>query len=142
VYYIITDQAGYGQGIARLPVTGNETVLDALAALGGVPSVASMKKIWIARPVPDDVHGEQILFVDYEAIAKHGQTKTNYQLLPGDRLYIHSDGYICVSNWLDKRLAPLERALGFSLLLNGVVRSFQSNNGNGNNGQNFGGGFF
>jgi hypothetical protein len=72
--------------------------------------------------------------VDYEGIAKHGQTKTNYQLLPGDRLYIHSDGYICAENWLNKRFAPVERILGFSLLANGVVRSFRntgSNNGNG-----------
>jgi protein involved in polysaccharide export with SLBB domain len=128
VYYIITDQAEYGSGVVRLPITGNETVLDALAQIGGVPQVGSLKKIWIARPVPDDVHGEQILFVDYEAIAKHGQSKTNYQLLPGDRLYIHSDGYICFANWLDKRLAPVERALGFSLLVRGVVGAFSQGN--------------
>jgi polysaccharide export outer membrane protein len=140
VYYVISDQAGYGQGIIRLPVTGNETVLDALAAIGGVPAVGSMKKMWVARPVPDDVHGEQILFVDYEAIAKHGQTKTNYQLLPGDRLYIHSDGYICVSNWLDKRLAPVERLLGFTLLADSVVKTLAASRNAGNGG--FGGGFF
>jgi polysaccharide export outer membrane protein len=140
VYYIISDQAGYGQGIVRLPLTGNETVLDALAQIGGVPSVGSMRKIWIARPVADDVHGEQILYVDYEAIAKHGLSATNYQLLPGDRLYIHADGYIVVANWLDKRLAPLERIMGFTLLVNGLVKSLASSAGN--NGNNFGGGFF
>lgn len=138
VYYIITDQAGYGSGVFRLPSTGNETVLDALSQIGGVPQVGSLKKIWVARPVPADVHGEQVLFVDYEAIVKHGQTKTNYQLLPGDRLYIHSDGYICASNWIDKRFNPIERILGITLLANGVVRSLSIGNQGGQGGP-FGG---
>src|SRR5262249_47784878 len=29
VYYVITDGGGYGEQVVRLPITGNETVLDA-----------------------------------------------------------------------------------------------------------------
>ena len=41
VYYVIMDGGGYGQQIVRLPCTGNETVLDAIAQVNGLPQVAS-----------------------------------------------------------------------------------------------------
>ena len=31
---------------------------------------------------------DQVLPVDWEAITRQGDTKTNYQLQPGDRLYV------------------------------------------------------
>src|SRR5262249_41782185 len=45
VYYVITQGAGLGDGVTRFPVTGNETVLDALANINGTTQVSS-KKIW------------------------------------------------------------------------------------------------
>ena len=50
--YIIADGAGYGQQVIPLPATGGETVLDAIARVQGLPAVASLKKIWVARPSP------------------------------------------------------------------------------------------
>ncbi|MFV1981186.1 MAG: polysaccharide biosynthesis/export family protein, partial [Rhodothermia bacterium] len=35
VYYIITEGAGQGDNVVRVPVTGNDTVLDGIAAIGG-----------------------------------------------------------------------------------------------------------
>ena len=32
------------------PVTGSETVLDAISKVQGLPPVASQKRIWVARP--------------------------------------------------------------------------------------------
>ena len=49
VYYVITQGAGLGDNVRRLPVTGNETVLDAVSQVGGLSQLAS-KKMWIARP--------------------------------------------------------------------------------------------
>ena len=59
-YYVITDFAGAGEQVARLPHTGNETVLDAFSQIGGLSAVSS-KKIWVARPAPSDCGHDQIL---------------------------------------------------------------------------------
>jgi len=49
VYYVITQGAGLGDRVYRFPVTGNETVLDAISQINGLEQVSS-KRIWIARP--------------------------------------------------------------------------------------------
>ena len=49
VYYIVTQGAGMGDGVYRFPITGNETVLDAISQINGLKQVSS-KRIWIARP--------------------------------------------------------------------------------------------
>ena len=36
VYYVITEGAGLGDTVVRVPITGNETVLDALAQVKGL----------------------------------------------------------------------------------------------------------
>src|SRR5262249_55489850 len=48
-YYVITQGAGLGDGVTRFPITGNETVLDAISQINGFTSVSSTQ-IWIARP--------------------------------------------------------------------------------------------
>jgi hypothetical protein len=42
---------------------------------------------------------EQILPVDWNGITRAGNTRTNYQLLPGDRLYVvtHSTAWTTVA---------------------------------------------
>ena len=50
-YYVIIEGAGQGDRVSRLPVTGNETVLDAISNIGGLTALSS-KNIWIARPAP------------------------------------------------------------------------------------------
>jgi polysaccharide export outer membrane protein len=86
VYYIIFDQGGAGQRVTRLPITGNETVLDAIANINGLTQVSS-KRIWIARPAPE-LGQMQILPVDWVGMSQHGHTNTNYQVMPGDRIYV------------------------------------------------------
>ena len=90
VYYIITQGAGLGDSVRRLPVTGNETVLDAISQINGLSQVSS-KKMWIARPAPHNFGCQQILPIDWDAITQGAQTATNYQLMPGDRL-VHRRG--------------------------------------------------
>src|SRR5262249_33101479 len=48
-YYVITDGAGYGEQVIRFPYTGNETVLDAVSQIQGLPAVSSKKRVWVAR---------------------------------------------------------------------------------------------
>lgn len=124
VIYVIQDGGGYGEEVARLPWTGNETVLDAIAQVQGLSQVSS-KKIWVARPAPAGLNCAQILDVHWQAITAEGITTTNYQLAPGDRIYVHADHMIAFDNTISKLLNPVERILGFTLLGSGVVQNFR-----------------
>lgn len=127
VYYIITDGAGYGEQVFRAPFTGNETVLDAISLINGLPPVASKKKIWVARRVPGHGgHYDNILPVDWCAITQGGAAGTNYQIFPGDRIYVKSQSLIRFDNNLGKFLAPIERLFGTTLLGSETVNSIRN----------------
>lgn len=119
VYYVITEGAGMGDGVTRFPITGNETVLDAIANINGLTEVSS-KKIWVARPMP---HSDQmaILPVNWKAVTAHGEAVTNYQILPGDRIFVAEDRLVAFDTHLAKLLAPLNRGMGFILLSQGTA---------------------
>jgi polysaccharide export outer membrane protein len=123
VYYVIFDQDGFGEQVIRLPITGNETVLDAIGELKGLPPGTDRRRIWVARPSPADHNCSQLLPVDWQAITKGGMTATNYQLLPGDRVYVSMDRWIAADSYLAKVFAPIERVLGITLLGSSVVHS-------------------
>jgi protein involved in polysaccharide export with SLBB domain len=123
VYYVITEGAGFGDNVVRLPVTGNETVLDAISQINGLSRLSS-KDIWIARPAPSGVGCDQILPVDIEAIMKGASTATNYQVLPGDRVFIAQDQWIAFDSIVGKLTAPFERIFGFALLGSSTVQQF------------------
>jgi len=114
VYYVITEGAGTGDGVTKFPITGNDTVLDAMANINGTTEVSS-KKIWIARPVPDSSDLE-ILPVDWQGITALGATGTNYQIFPGDRVFVSEDKRVALDTSLAKTIAPLERVMGFATL--------------------------
>ncbi len=123
-YHVITDGAGFGEQAYNFPITGNEFVLDAITNIQGIPSVGSKRNIWVARRSPHGGH-DQILPVDWVGISQHGITKTNYQLLPGDRVYVKAERVFRVNNWLDKVLAPIDRVFGSVLLGSTTVNSIQ-----------------
>jgi polysaccharide export outer membrane protein len=125
VFYVITDGAGMGDSVRRVPITGNETVLDAVAAVGGVSQISS-KTLWVARPAPGGFGCEQILPVDYEAITQGAETATNYQILPGDRVFISQDNVIGLTSTIGKFTAPIERLLGISGVGVSTIRGFQT----------------
>ena len=125
VYYVVTQGGGFGDNVTKLPVTGNETVLDAVANLGGISQVSSTK-IWIARPAPNGVGCEQVLPVNWEEITRGASTATNYQLMPGDRLFIAENKYAKFSGLVATTLRPFESIFGALSLststLNRIVR--------------------
>jgi polysaccharide biosynthesis/export protein len=114
-YYVIMPAVGSGESLQRFPVTGNETVLDALGRIQQFSNLTS-QVMWIARPAPDGLGAEQVLPVDWQAIARGGETKTNYQLMPGDRLYIVPDSVVGMNYYLATLTAPIERLLGIGTL--------------------------
>ncbi len=86
-YYIITEGTAAGDQITRVPINNQETVLDGIAQIGGLPKQCS-KRIWVARPaMSDGSRPAQMLPVDWNAILR-GDGSTNWQLFPGDRLFL------------------------------------------------------
>jgi len=130
-FYVVTDGAGYGQNVYRFAITGKETVIDGISYIGGIPPQGSPKKVWVARPVPAHAGCYQILPVNWQVIVQAGDTETNYQLFPGDRIYIKADPLICLDNTLAKIFSPIERILGVTLLGAATVQII-SNIGKGN----------
>ncbi len=124
VYYVIAEGAGMGDTVVRVPISGKETVLDAISAIGGLTQLSS-KEIWVARPSPGSSGCDQILPVDWDAITRSGITETNYQLMPNDRVFIAGDSTMALSNFLGKLSAPFERLAGIGGLVASNVRSWQ-----------------
>jgi protein involved in polysaccharide export with SLBB domain len=125
VFYLITDGAGNGDQVTRFPITGSETVLDAVGQLNGLAPFAS-KKIWVVRPSAADPNSGQVLPVDWVAITQRGATATNYQLFPGDRIYVKAQPLVALDNYLAKFYAPIERTFGIILLGNSTVNNFKT----------------
>ena len=69
---------------------------------------------------------EQILPVDYEAITQGGSAATNYQIMPGDRVFMAGDNMIAANSWLTKMTAPIERLFGIASLGTSTARSWET----------------
>jgi polysaccharide export outer membrane protein len=130
-YYVIFDLGGLGQQVYRLPVTGSDTVLDAIGQVSGLTAVSSKYHLWVARPSQACAQCDQVLPVDWVGITTRGRTESNYQLLPGDRLYVKADAFVEIDTRLARFLAPFERAFGFTLLGSGTVFSIERNTAGG-----------
>ena len=131
-YYLIFDGGGAGEQVVPIPFTGSDTVLDALGYANGLPSVASKRDIWVARRTPHSGHTDQILPVDWVGITQHGVTQTNYQLFPGDRVYVKAQRLVTIDTAIDRLLRPIERVFGFTLVGASAVNSISGrglNNG-------------
>jgi polysaccharide export outer membrane protein len=126
VYYVITDRLGFGTIVDRIPITGSETVLDAISQLRGLPPESSRRHIWVARKTPGHGGGENKLPVDWNGITKRGEMQTNYQILPGDRIYVMAEPIQRVDFVLSKWLSPVQRVLGAMLLGSETVNSIRA----------------
>ena len=126
VYYIIIDGAQQqGEQIVSLPVTGNDKVLDAFAKIQGLPVVSSKHRIWVARLTCAN-GPETILPVDWAGITKRGDGTTNWQLMPGDRIFVAPDPWYVADGTIRKVLAPIERLFGATLLGSQTVNSIKT----------------
>src|SRR5262245_52044350 len=136
IYYVITDGGGSGEQVYRFPSTGNETVLDAISQINGLPPVSSRKRIWLTRPSLDH-SAETILPVDWKAVTRRGSTATNYQVFPGDRIYVQAEPIITLDTYLARIISPIERLFGVTLLGNAVVEGLQPGQSGGGGGGGF-----
>jgi len=68
---------------------GNETVLDAIIEAGGIGSKANHHAIIVSRP-SNCGECKTVMKVCYDQIVQLGDASTNYQLMPGDRVFVPS----------------------------------------------------
>ncbi|AMV39437.1 Polysaccharide biosynthesis/export protein [Planctomyces sp. SH-PL62] len=81
-YYVLGTVGTEG----KFPIKGNETALDAIL-LAGLKSNSLPEKAYLVRP--HSAGGvDQVLRIDWCAIKDRGDTLTNYQLFPGDRIVV------------------------------------------------------
>ena len=74
------------------PFIGNETVLDAIIEAGGLSSSANRHSIIVSRPSRCS-DCRTVIKVCYDQIVQMGDASTNYQLMPGDRVFVPSLGF-------------------------------------------------
>lgn len=106
-YYVLGDVGAPG----KLPITGNETVLDALQYAGGLLPTAAPQNIRLVRPAPPGACCEQLLPVNLAAITSGGDPTTNYQLMPGDRVVVYRDPIVRTTIFIDRLAAPFQTVL-------------------------------
>ncbi|MBX9582315.1 MAG: SLBB domain-containing protein [Gemmataceae bacterium] len=87
VYYVLGEVNAPG----AFPVNGFDTVLDGIIRAGGVTNRAGLQNIVLSRPTPPD-NCRVVFPVCYSNIVQLGDTSTNYQLQPGDRIYVPGKG--------------------------------------------------
>ncbi len=122
VYYVQGDVAAPG----RLPITGNETVLDAINYAGGLAPTASVPNVRLVRPAPPGSCSPQILPINLAAIIQEGDTTTNYQLMPGDRIFVYRDPLVRTTIFIDRLAAPFNTVLSSILQYSFAARNVKS----------------
>jgi polysaccharide export outer membrane protein len=120
-YYVLGDVAAPG----RLPITGNETVLDAIQFAGGLIPTAAPQNIRLVRPAPPGACCEQVLPVNLAAIMSAGDSTTNYQLMPNDRLVVYRDPIVRATIFVDRLAAPFQTVLNSILQYSFTARSVE-----------------
>ncbi len=83
VYYVLGEVTSPGS----YPLVGRETVLDAILAAGGMTDKASSCNIVLSRPSAP-CGCRTVIPICYKRIVQQGDTSTNYQVMPGDRIYV------------------------------------------------------
>ena len=85
VFYVLGEVNSPG----AYPYSGRETVLDAIIAAGDLTDRANRHNIILSRPsAPDDCR--TVLPICYNQIVQLGDSSSNYQILPGDRVFVAS----------------------------------------------------
>src|SRR3954452_2525082 len=108
-----------------MPITANETVLDAINYAGGLIPTAAPQNIRLVRPAPPGACCEQLLPVNLAAIISAGDPTTNYQIMPGDRLVVYRDPIVRTTIFIDRLAAPFQTVINSILQYSFTARSVE-----------------
>ena len=122
VYYVQGDVNLQG----RFPITGNETVLDAINYAGNLSPFASVPNVRLVRPAPSATCKPQVLPINLAAIIQEGDQTTNYQIMPNDRIYVYRDPIVRASIFLDRLAQPFNTVVNTVLQYSFAARSVRS----------------
>ena len=120
-YYVLGDVLVTG----KMPITGNETVLDAIQYAGGLMPTAAPQNIRLVRPAPPGACCEQVLPINLSAIMNGGDPTTNYQLMPNDRIIVYRDPIVRFTVFLDRLAAPFQTVVSSTLQTSFMIRYLQ-----------------
>ena len=121
--YVLGEVAGPGD----YPITGNVNVLDAFGIAGGPTRFSKLNTARLVRPGPE---GQRVYQVDLAAITLYGDARTNYELRPGDILYIPPNGFARFGYAIGIVLFPLQQVLGFGAQAYGQTQGGRNTNTN------------
>ncbi|HEY5312245.1 MAG TPA: SLBB domain-containing protein [Pirellulales bacterium] len=83
VYYVLGEVNAPG----AYPLTGHETIVDAIAAAKGLTAHASLCRMLLTRLNPAQ-SGQTEIPICYRQILQSGDTSANLRLMPGDRIVV------------------------------------------------------
>src|SRR6185312_12804686 len=92
----------------------------------GLMPTAAPQNIRLVRPAPPGACCEQLLPVNLAAIISGGDTTTNYQLMPGDRIVVYRDPIVRATVFIDRLAAPFQTVLNSMLQYGFTARTIKS----------------
>ncbi len=128
--------AGLGDSIQRFPITGNETVLDAIANISGLQGLPRNNGFGLRDPLPAWKGFKSCRSIGTRSFpARHGD---ELSVDAGRSCNRRRDRLVACDTKLAKIFAPAQRVLGFTLLGAGTASRLSGNVLQ--NGRNLGGG--
>ncbi len=91
------------------PIVGDVSAVHALGSAGGPTRMASLDNARLVRPSPE---GELTYPIHFAAITEHGYGGTNYQLQPGDVVYVPPNVSARIGYALQLIFFPIQQILG------------------------------
>jgi polysaccharide export outer membrane protein len=64
--------------------------------------------------------------IDWHAVVQAADPETNYQIFPGDRIYVKANCLLTINNYLGQFLAPIEQIFGATLLGAGTINTIRN----------------
>jgi protein involved in polysaccharide export with SLBB domain len=107
------------------PITGTETVLDVVVRSGSATELAERNDVYLVRVNPFEGQEPQILPVHLRDIIRCGDTSTNYQLRPGDRIVVPPRDVVVAQRFLAPFFQIADSMASTGLLWERLIGNFR-----------------
>ena len=104
-YYVFGEVESPG----AYPLVGDVDMVNALASAGGPTQYAKLDAAWLVRPT----EGESVTYqVNFEEITRLGDATTNYELQPGDVVYVPPVLMVRIGYVVGQIFFPVQQIIG------------------------------